>query len=98
MKTVRISFNQDGFAPFEAKEGAELSDVLDGTHSPVFFGCKTGNCGTCLIELDPAATEKMAPPSEDEKDLLDALAPGRKGARLACQLKAQCDVTISYLN
>jgi 2Fe-2S ferredoxin len=43
------------------------------------------SCGTCLVILDEASTSRVAPPSQDEQELLEALdAP--PAARLACQL------------
>jgi 2Fe-2S ferredoxin len=43
------------------------------------------SCGTCLVILDEASSAHVAPPSQDELELLEALdAPPE--ARLACQL------------
>lgn len=95
---MRISFEAEGFKPIEVAEGAALSDVLDGPHSPVFFGCKTGNCGTCLVDVNLEAFALLPPPSQDEKDLLEAHAPDRLTARLACQLEARCNMELKYLN
>ncbi len=85
---MQISFEAEGFAPLEVPEGAALSDVLDGPHSPVFFGCKSGDCGTCLVDVDPEGFQTLPPPSIEEKALLDVFAQDRPTARLACQLLA----------
>ncbi|CAN7540231.1 2Fe-2S iron-sulfur cluster-binding protein [Phenylobacterium sp. LjRoot219] len=43
------------------------------------------SCGTCLVLLDAASAAHLAPPGEDELEMLDALG-AEPGARLACQL------------
>jgi ferredoxin len=98
VETVQITFEEEGFAPFQAALGAELHDALDGAHSPVFFGCKTGNCGTCLVEICSADFALLPSPSVDEADLLESLAPDRPNVRLACQVKAVSDLKLKYLN
>lgn len=90
----KVSFDPPDFAPVELEPGVELFDALDGPHSPVFFGCKSGNCGTCLIQLSEESFQSMPPPSEEERDLLDAFAPGKPFARLACQVRVSCDLKI----
>ena len=95
---MKISFQAEGFAPIEVATGAPLSEVLDGTHSPVFFGCKTGNCGTCLVDVNAESAALLPPPSDDELNILDAQATDRPHARLACQLVASCDMELRYLN
>lgn len=43
------------------------------------------SCGTCLVLLDAAWAGRVAAPSGDELEMLDALG-AEPGARLACQL------------
>ncbi len=43
------------------------------------------SCGTCLVRLDSAYTERIAAASKDEAEMLDALGAG-DNARLACQI------------
>ena len=83
-----ISFEAPGFAPLDVVEGAALADVLDGPQSPVFFGCKAGDCGTCLVDVDAAGFERLGPPGPEETALLEVFARDRPTARLACQLRA----------
>jgi ferredoxin len=94
---VRISFSTSEVPAVEVSAGAALSEVLDRPDAPVFFGCKTGNCGTCLIEVSEAALAQLPPPSPEERDWLETLAPGNPRARLACQLHAICDLEIRSL-
>lgn len=95
---MKIAFEDKGFEALEIAPGTPLADALDGPHSPVFFGCKSGNCGTCLVELDPEGAKLLPPPEENERDLLEALAPDSPTARLACQLSPNHDLKIKYLN
>lgn len=92
----KISFVGDTHPALELPEGCRLSERLDMTNSPVLFGCRTGICGTCLIEV-VEASQPLAPPSEDEKELLEILAPDRPQVRLACQLDLQTDIRVKYL-
>jgi len=88
--TCKVSFFDESFAPVELAEGAALSEHLDVGNSPLLFGCRTGICGTCLVRVAGV----LPPPSDDEKELLEMLAPGDAQARLACQLKLVGDITL----
>ncbi len=94
---MRISFEKEGFAPVEVPSGASLGDVLDGPHSPVFFGCKSGDCGTCLVDVDPEGFKLLPPAGTEEQATLDVFAPDRPHARLACQLKATHPMRLNFL-
>jgi 2Fe-2S ferredoxin len=70
----------------EARDGDVLMHLLRD-QIDITIGICGGvlSCGTCLVILDEARADRVAPPSQDELDLLEALdAPA--GARLACQL------------
>ncbi|CAN1209530.1 2Fe-2S ferredoxin-type domain-containing protein [Tumidithrix helvetica PCC 7403] len=70
-----------------------LSEHLTIQNSPVLFGCRTGICGTCLVEI----TGKIPPPKPEELELLDTLAPHHAHARLACQIELTADLEIRKL-
>lgn len=90
--SVRITFPGTGFDPVELAEGVFLSEALDAVRSPLLFGCRTGICGTCLVEVVPE--DDLPPPDADEQELLDVLAPDNPHARLACQLRATIPMAI----
>ena len=73
-----------------------LSEILDCGNSPVLFGCRTGICGTCLIQIT-AGSECLNAPSEDEKEFLEIVSEGRKDLRLACQVKSSGNFEFEYL-
>lgn len=87
-----VSFGDAGYEPVELSENANLSEELDVQNSPLLFGCRTGICGTCLIEVEGA--ERLPPPDEDEAEMLEVLAPHDRRARLACQLRLTCDIRV----
>lgn len=65
--------------------GADLAFALNATNSPLLLACRTGICGTCLVEV---LEGEIDPPDEEEREMLELLAPGYALARLACQLRA----------
>ena len=85
MSTVRIEFPDTAFPPQEIPLRGCLPLHLSVQNSPLLFGCRSGLCGTCLIEVE-AADGAMEPPADDEREALEIYAPGNPRARLACQL------------
>lgn len=85
MSTIRIEFPGTHFEPQDIPARACLPLHLTVQNSPLLFGCRSGLCGTCLIEVD-AATGAAEPPDADEREALELYAPGNPKARLACQL------------
>jgi ferredoxin len=77
--------------------GELLSEHLDVANSPLLFGCRTGICGTCLIEVEAQENGELQAPSDDERELLELIAPDNPRARLACQIALCADLTIRYL-
>jgi ferredoxin len=68
-----------------------LSEHLTVQNSPVLFGCRTGICGTCLVLVEG----EIPPPSPEEKEVLEMLAPENPQARLACQIALTNDIEIT---
>ncbi|MBD2164673.1 (2Fe-2S)-binding protein [Calothrix membranacea FACHB-236] len=86
----KISFPGTNYPPINLQPHQHLSEHLTIQNSPVLFGCRTGICGTCLVEV----IGEIPPPRSDEQEMLDTLAPGNHNARLACQLDITDDVEI----
>lgn len=92
-KLCNISFPGTNYLPISLQIYDNLSNHLTIQNSPVLFGCRTGICGTCLVEVIgdiPAA-------KADEQEMLDTLAPNIKNARLACQIDLTNDLDIRSL-
>ncbi|OKH37824.1 ferredoxin [[Phormidium ambiguum] IAM M-71] len=88
-----ISFPGTNYPPITLQPHQNLSEHLTIQNSPVLFGCRTGICGTCLMQVIgdiPAA-------KADEQEMLDTLAPNIPNARLVCQINLTANVQIHEL-
>ena len=94
MSKFKISYRESGYESSEVPEGQTLAEELDAANSPLLFGCRTGICGTCIVE---AEGEDIPPPSPEELELLEVMAPDNPKARLACQLNVRCDMVLHPL-
>lgn len=67
----------------EAPDGTPLQKVVDQAGADILFGCREGNCATCMIEV-LEGMENLTPPTEEEETTLmpDEL---EANLRLACQ-------------
>jgi ferredoxin len=102
-----VSFDKDAvglqgqsFAPVYLAQNANLSEELDIHNSPILFGCRTGICGTCLVRAVQAHDKENQsdPIGEDEQEMLELYAPKNGEARLACQIRLQCELTLFPLS
>jgi ferredoxin len=89
----KVSFAGSDFEPIKLQVDDRLSEFLTVQNSPVLFGCRTGICGTCLVEI----VGDVLPPEPDEQEILEILAPNNKKARLACQINIIGDVEIQII-
>ena len=89
----KISFPFTDFAPIILPCHENLSEHLTVHNSPVLFGCRTGICGTCLVEV----VGNIPPPQSEEREILENLAPNYSRARLACQLELTGDIEMVVL-
>ena len=44
------------------------------------------SCATCHVYVDPAWSDAVGAPSEDEEDMLDSVGDVRSTSRLSCQI------------
>jgi len=95
MKRHRIEFPGTAFAPIELPDLSSLSLHLTVKNSPLLFGCRSGLCGTCLIEVE--ADDPLPAPDAEEIEALGIYAPGNPRARLACQLRVSTNLRIRKL-
>ena len=94
VSSFEVSFFDPAFAPVDVDRDSFLSEVLDATNSPLLFGCRTGICGTCVIEVEG----ELPPPNEEELELLEVYAPDNPRARLACQIELIGPIKVRPLN
>ena len=88
-----LSFPGTSYSPSTLDAHQKLSEHLTVQNSPVLFGCRTGICGTCLVLVNG----ETAPPSAEEREVLEVIAPEHTNARLACQLKLTSNIEITRL-
>ena len=76
----------DGGTPVqvEAPPGTRLVDLCDERNAPVPFSCRSASCGTCRIDVLEGA-DLLAPPRDEELDVLDIFGDDPARRRLACQ-------------
>ncbi|MFF3749072.1 2Fe-2S iron-sulfur cluster-binding protein [Streptomyces sp. NPDC002018] len=74
--------------------GSPLTEVeYETPQRPIPFGCRSGSCGACVIEV-LEGLDSLGEPDHDELDFLEDL--GRTGGthRLACQCRLRGDATV----
>ena len=76
--------------------GANLSENLTVLNSPLLFGCRTGVCGTCLVQIEQGC-ETLKPAESEEREALSIYAPGNPNARLACQIFLDSDIALTKI-
>lgn len=94
MTSHRIEFPGTEFPAVELPDLASLSLNLHVQNSPLLFGCRSGLCGTCLIEVESIHGEPLDAPDRDEREALRLYAPGNAKARLACQLRVTASMKV----
>src|SRR5258708_24962006 len=68
----------------DAPDGGALADLCDEHDAAVPFSCRSANCGTCRIDV-LEGMDLLAPPEDDELDVLDIFGDDRNKRRLTCQ-------------
>ena len=95
MSAHRIEFPGTSFAPAELPDLASLPLHLTVQNSPLLFGCRSGLCGTCLIEVEALdGASILEGPDAAEAEALEIYAPGNPRARLACQFVLSAAIRI----
>jgi ferredoxin len=89
----QIFFPGTDYPPITLQPHENLSEHLTIQNSPVLFGCRTGICGTCLVEV----MGDIPPPQPDEQEILETLAANNPHARLACQIDITANVEMREL-
>ncbi|MEY4505101.1 MAG: hypothetical protein RL154_1398 [Pseudomonadota bacterium] len=85
--TTRVELVND-FLAINAGFGSTLQDVVEKAGSGLPFGCRDGECGTCVVEV-LAGMEFLNEKTEKEIKVLAAVEAIdlKPNMRLACQLK-----------
>jgi 2Fe-2S ferredoxin len=84
-KVIILSKTQPPFE-LDCPHGGKLVDLCDQTSAPIPFSCRSASCGTCRVEV-LEGHDAIAPPQDEELDVLDIFADDPKQRRLACCAK-----------
>jgi len=79
---ARINFPQDGIT-VDVEDGSRVRDAVDDTGADIPFGCREGNCATCMIEVIDGKENLNEPNDKERVTLLEEEL--EEGIRLACQ-------------
>ena len=79
-----VTFVEEGRS-IEVADGSRLQDAIDEAEAEIEFGCREGECATCIIEV-VEGMEFLGTPNENEQLTLmpDEI---ERGVRLACQCR-----------
>ncbi len=91
MARARVTF-KDINLTVSAPVGTRVIELSEKVGSGIVYGCREGDCGTCLMQVDEGY-ENLSEPSEVERSLLKEHFATRS-QRMACQAQILGDVTL----
>jgi len=83
--TTRVEIIND-FLAINVKPGKTIQDIVEASGSALPFGCRDGECGTCVVLIE-SGMEFLSPINDKEKAVLKTVGEPSAKARLACQMK-----------
>jgi ferredoxin len=85
--TTRVEIVND-FLAINVKVGATIQDIVEASGSALPFGCRDGECGTCVVEV-VQGMEFLSEKTEKEFKVLKEICSGTctPNSRLSCQMK-----------
>jgi ferredoxin len=72
--------------------GTRVIEVSEKVGSSIVYGCREGDCGTCLMHVEQGWNNLSTPSVLEDKVLRENMAG--KHFRLACQAQVLGDVTV----
>lgn len=83
--TTRVEIIND-FLAINVKPGKTIQDIVEASGSALPFGCRDGECGTCVVSVE-SGMEFLSDMTEKEKAVMKMLNESNPKARLSCQMK-----------
>lgn len=83
--TTRVEIVND-FLAINVKPGKTIQDIVEASGSALPFGCRDGECGTCIVMIE-SGMEFLSDVTEKEKAVMKMLNEANPKARLSCQMK-----------
>lgn len=101
MKTslVKVSISPQNIE-VELPVNSDLTELEFELHNQeaIPFGCRSGACGACLIEVVSGGIDALTPKGDAESAFLSVLGYEGESYRLACQCRVLDTVTISPIS
>ena len=76
------------FTAINVVPGTQMQDVIERSGSGLPFGCRDGECGTCIVEV-LHGMEFLSPVTDKEKKVLSEFPEKKTTSRLSCQMKVE---------
>lgn len=92
MAKANLTFKDIGIT-VKVPIGVRVIEISEKVGSGIIYGCREGDCGTCLMKVEEG-WDNLSTPSIIEDKVLRENAAG-KHYRLACQAQVLGDVTVS---
>lgn len=92
MAKANLTFKDIGLT-VNVPAGVRVIEISEKVGAGIVYGCREGDCGTCMMKVDEGWDNLSTPTIIEDKVLKDNLA-GRH-YRLACQAQVIGDVTVS---
>ena len=83
--TTRVEIMND-FLALNVKPGKTIQDIVEASGSALPFGCRDGECGTCVVMIE-SGMEFLSPVTDKEVTVMKMLNEASPKARLSCQMK-----------
>ena len=83
--TTRVEIVND-FLAVNVKPGKTIQDIVEASGSALPFGCRDGECGTCIVSIE-SGMEFLSPMTDKEVTVMKMLNEKSPKARLSCQMK-----------
>jgi ferredoxin len=92
MAKAKVTFKDIGVT-VHVPVGTRMIEVSEKVGAGLIYGCREGDCGTCLMKVEEGYENLSTPSVVEEKVLKENLAG--KHNRLACQAQVLGDVVVS---
>ncbi len=88
MTRIRFVTRDGSVHQVDAPDGERLLEVAQNVGQPLEGTCEGQMaCSTCHVIVDAKDFDRLAPPSEEEEDMLDLALGATRTSRLACQIE-----------
>ncbi|MDD2814266.1 MAG: 2Fe-2S iron-sulfur cluster binding domain-containing protein [Thiotrichaceae bacterium] len=91
MAKAKLEFEDIGIS-VTVPAGVRVIEISEKVGSGIVYGCREGDCGTCMMEVTDGWNNLSTPSVLEDKVLRDNMAG--KHHRLACQAQVLGDVTV----